>query len=100
MTDIVKKNKIMSYQSSDFKNLKDNTDYERLDNMKDEDIDYSDIPETNEALWANAKVVDYGNKKLISLRIDRDTLAWFKNQGGRYQRLMNDVLKRYMQVHK
>jgi uncharacterized protein (DUF4415 family) len=44
--------------------------------------------------------VDYGNKKLISLRIDRDTLAWFKNQSGRYQRLMNDVLKRYMQVHK
>jgi uncharacterized protein (DUF4415 family) len=100
MTDTVKKNKIMSYQSSDFKNLKDNTDYERLDNMKDEDIDYSDIPETNEALWASAKVVDYGNKKLISLRIDRDTLAWFKNQSGRYQRLMNDVLKRYMQVHK
>ena len=100
MTDTVTKNKIMSYRASDFKNLKDNTDYERLDKMKDEDIDYSDIPETDEAFWANAKIVDHGNKKLISLRIDQDTLAWFKNQGGRYQRLMNDVLKRYMQVHK
>ena len=100
MTDTVKKNKIMTYRASDFESLKDNTDYERLDNMKDEDIDYSDIPETNEALWANAKIVDHGNKKLISLRIDQDTLAWFKNQGGRYQRLMNDVLKHYMQVHK
>lgn len=30
---------------------------ERLDNLKDEDIDTSDIPELGEEFWKNAKVV-------------------------------------------
>ena len=33
------------------------TDWERLKNMKDEDIDYSDIPETDDDFWKDAEVV-------------------------------------------
>jgi hypothetical protein len=32
----------------------DQTDYERLDAMKDEDIDFSDIPEVTPAMFARA----------------------------------------------
>ncbi len=35
---------------------------ERLKNLKDEDIDTSDIPELGEEFWKNAKVVFPGQK--------------------------------------
>ncbi|MGI0481024.1 hypothetical protein ACN4EE_09550 [Geminocystis sp. CENA526] len=35
-----------------------------LSNMKDEDIDFSDIPETDAEFWADAKI-DYPNKKSL-----------------------------------
>ena len=36
------------------------------------------------------------SKKAISLRVDRDVLEWFQNQGKGYQSLMNSVLRSYM----
>ena len=38
------------------------TDWKRLRAMTDEDIDYSDDPPTDEALWKNATVVFPKNK--------------------------------------
>jgi uncharacterized protein (DUF4415 family) len=38
-------------------------------------------------------------KKLISLRIDEDVVAFFKDTGKRYQTRINDVLRAYMQHH-
>lgn len=69
---------------------------EELLALKDEDIDTTDIPELDKNFWKKAKLVRAKNKKAISLRIDQDTLEWFKNQDGSYQSLMNDVLKSYM----
>ncbi|NJK73178.1 MAG: BrnA antitoxin family protein [Microcoleus sp. SU_5_6] len=40
----------------------------------------------------NRKTAD---KQAISLRVDRDVLEWFKNQGKGYQSLMNAVLRSY-----
>jgi len=38
-------------------------------------------------------------KKLLSVRIDEDVLAWFRAQGPGYQTRMNAVLRAYMQAH-
>ena len=35
-------------------------------------------------------------KRQISIRIDEDVLAWFKNQPGKYQRLINQVCRAHM----
>ena len=64
--------------------------------MTDEDIDYSDIPATDEETWAKAKAV-YPEKQAVSLQIDTDVLNWFKTQGG--QQLMNKALRQYMESH-
>lgn len=40
-----KKNQTVAYTEEEILNMKDETDYARLDAMKDEDIDYSDIPD-------------------------------------------------------
>lgn len=61
--------------------------------MKDEDIDYSDIPELDEDFWKNAEVGILANKKLLSIRLDKDVIEWFKAQGPFYQSRMNAVLR-------
>jgi uncharacterized protein (DUF4415 family) len=35
-------------------------------------------------------------KKLVTLRLDADVLAWFKKQGPRYQTRINRALRRLM----
>lgn len=73
------------------------SNWERLDAMRDEEINYSDIPELGADFWARAEVVDHGPKKPITIRVDQDVLAWFRARGGRYQVLMNQVLRQYME---
>lgn len=51
----------------------DRTDYVRLE-MQEEEINYSDMPETDAAFWQNAQVTDPGPKKAIPLRIDAEVV--------------------------
>jgi len=75
------------------------TDWARLDAMKDEDIDYSDIPELGDDFWENAELM-IGGKKPISLRVDMDVYEFFKSRGKGYQTAMNKVLRQYMEAQK
>ncbi len=72
---------------------KSETDWERLDTMTDEDIDFSDCPEIKPKQFAKA-IVRQGlpvdkNKAQVTLRIDSDVLEWFKSQGKGYQTKIN-----------
>jgi uncharacterized protein (DUF4415 family) len=76
------------------------SDLKKLREMKDEDIDYSDIQETDEEFWRKAKVIFPSKKKILSIRLDEDVVEWFKAQGGRgYQTRINAVLKAYKEAH-
>lgn len=80
------------------------TDWVRVDEMKDEDIDLSDCPETTPEMFAKA-VVRRGLKPTlpkarITLRVDSDVLVWFKAQGRGYQTQINALLRAYMEAHK
>lgn len=80
------------------------TDWERVDAMKDEDIDLSDCPETTPEMFAKA-VVRRGfkptpSKAQLTLRVDSDVLAWFKARGRGYQTQINALLRAYMEAHK
>lgn len=81
---------------------KSQTDFARLDKMKDEDIDYSDAPEITPEMFAKA-VVRRGlkprTKKQVTLRMDSDVLEWFKKQGSGYQTKINLLLRAYMNEH-
>ena len=71
-----------------------------IKSIKDEDIDYSDIPELSESFFKNASLEIPRAKTAISLRIDSDVLEWFKSQGEKYQTKMNAVLKAFKNAHK
>jgi uncharacterized protein (DUF4415 family) len=61
-------------------------------------IDYSDIPELPDDFWARHPPVKRENKRLVTLRLDADVLAFFRKQGRRYQTQMNAVLRAYMEA--
>jgi uncharacterized protein (DUF4415 family) len=46
--------------------------------------------------WDSAELVQPVRKQAVSLRIDEDVLAWFRQNGPRYQSRMNAVLRSYM----
>ena len=71
----------------------------RLEAMKDDDIDLSDMPEVLD--WSNAVRGKYYRpiKKPYSLRLDEDVVAWFKAKGDGYQTRINAALREYMLSH-
>lgn len=80
-----------------------NTDWQRLDSMTDQDIDFSDCPEIPPEMFAKG-IVRQGlthkpNKAQVTLRIDQDVLDWFREQGKGYQTKINALLRAYMDAH-
>lgn len=75
------------------------SDLKRIDAMKDEDIDYSDIPEVSAAFFESARVVVPPGKKQVTVRLDSDVLAWLKDQGKGYQTRINAILRAYYDAH-
>jgi uncharacterized protein (DUF4415 family) len=74
------------------------SDLARIDKLRDEDIDYSDIPELDEEVFAQPLVPWPPRKESITIRVDADVLSWFKQQGRGYQTRINQILRRYMDV--
>jgi len=67
-----------------------------IEAIRDEDIDYSDIPEADENFWKNAKLRMPEPKKGIYVRLDTDVLEWLKASGPGYQTRMNAMLRAMM----
>ncbi len=67
--------------------------------VRDEDIDFSDIPETDEAFWAGAKLVHPDRTQPVTLRVKTSVLEHFKKDGAKgYQTRMNAVLESYVRT--
>jgi uncharacterized protein (DUF4415 family) len=73
------------------------TQWDRIDKLKDEEIDFSDNPEIDAGFLTEAFRWP-GPKELISLRLDREVLAFFRRQGKGYQTTINTLLRRYMEA--
>jgi uncharacterized protein (DUF4415 family) len=76
------------------------TDWKRIDSMKDEEIDLSDIPELGDNFFRNAELVLPKPKVVVTLRVDADVMEWFRNKGKGYQTMMNSVLKGWVEQHR
>lgn len=75
------------------------TDWQRLEDMTDEKIDYRDIPPLDDEFFKNAKVRLPKPKKTITIRLDADVLEWYRSQGKGYQTRINAILKAYKEAH-
>ncbi|MBZ5571066.1 MAG: BrnA antitoxin family protein [Acidobacteriia bacterium] len=75
------------------------TNWKRVDALRDSGIDLSDIPELGAEFFSKA-IRWPGKKKQITLRLDPDTLAFFRKHGKGYQTTINAVLRKYVEVCK
>ena len=72
---------------------------EELANVKDNKINFSDIPKLNKNFFKTARLLMPPAKKPVTFRLDDDVLDWFKKRGKGYQSHMNAALKAYMAMH-
>ena len=85
--------------SADIMNNISKTDWERIDAMRDEDIDTSDIPPLTAEFWAKAKLRS-PKQITASVQVDSETFAWFQSQGENAAQQMSVALKIYAEAHK
>ena len=71
----------------------------RTDRSRDEDIDFSDIPETSPEWFKTARLVLPGGSRAqesVTLTLDADVVKWFRAQGRGYQVRINALLRSHM----
>ncbi len=90
------KGKHMSKVTSDQLTPKQRKMLAKIATVKDDDIDFSDIPEQLD--WKDAKrgVFYKPVKQQLTLRLDADVVDWFKQQGAGYQTKINAVLRKHV----
>ena len=74
-------------------------DLDRVDAIKDENIDYSDIPEvtdfSNFRPWEQRQMFK-PVKIAVTCKLDADIVAWLKQGGKGYQTRLNSILRQVM----
>lgn len=79
------------------------TDWGKLGHRTDAQIRHGiasdpEVRPTDEEFWKDAKVVWPTRKTVVTMRLDADLLAWFRQQRG-YQTRINAILRAYMKAH-
>ncbi len=74
-------------------------DLTRIDAMRDEDIDFSDIPEMTAEQWNRSVRGKFYRpiKEQVTLRIDADVIAWFRQNEDKYQTAINAALREHVE---
>ncbi len=70
------------------------TDWDRLNRMADDEIDYSHIPPLTDEFFARAKLVLPN-----AIELEPDVFAWFKSQGRDYPVRINEILRQHIALH-
>jgi uncharacterized protein (DUF4415 family) len=74
-------------------------DLDQVDTIKDEDIDYSDIPEITDFSsfrpWEQRQMFK-PVKVAVTCKLDADIVAWLKQGGKGYQTRLNSILRQVM----
>jgi len=78
------------------------TDWNKLRHVSDAQIRRGiasdpDARRTDEEFWKDAKVVWPTRKTVVTMRLDADLLAWFRQERG-YQTRINAILRAYMKA--
>ncbi|PCI50899.1 MAG: 3-oxoacyl-ACP synthase [Alphaproteobacteria bacterium] len=88
-----------------YKPAQSKTDWGRLEAMTDEEIannissDSDATPLLTKEWFERAELYNQPQKAMVSLRLDKRVVEWFKYQGKGYQSRMNNVLKAYVDTH-
>lgn len=90
----------------DLDDLDDRTDWDRVESLSDEEIERAVEDDPDQELlgpeWFKvATLVDpSADKQRITIRLDKDIIDYFKEQGSGYQSRINKVLRAYVLTRK
>jgi uncharacterized protein (DUF4415 family) len=73
------------------------SDLARIDRLKDDEIDYSDIPPLDKSFFTKATEAWPPAKQQLTIRLDVDVLKWLKGHGRGYQTRINRILRAAME---
>lgn len=77
------------------------TDWQKLDVMTDEEIDYSDIPSLDDNFFARATLrLPHQPKVIVTMQVDPDVFAWFNAQEDGWGQRIRAALRIYVEAHK
>ena len=72
----------------------------QIASTRDEEIDFSDIPELDETFWRDAELIEPDTTEQITMRVKRSVLDYFKVPGKGYQTRINRVLESYVRAQR
>jgi len=79
----------------------DRSDWKRASSMSKRAVEAAVASDPDEAGmevdWSKAAIVLPESKAMLTLRLDRDVLDWFRRQGRGYQTRINAVLRSYVE---
>ena len=86
-----------------FRPVADASDHQRLKQLTETQIEKiassdPDHPALDNTFWEGVEQLSH--KEAISIKLDRDVLAFFRSQGRGYQTRINAVLRRYVQFQR
>ena len=76
------------------------TNLERFDELTDETIDTSDIPPLADAFFKRATCRTRKQMTTITVQVEPEVLAWFKEQGDEWERRAAAALRIYAEAHR
>ncbi len=97
--------RITRVSADKLKRMKSKSDWKRVDALTEAEIaqaaaEDADAPLTTPADWTDARVIWPKGKEPITLRVDKDVLAWFRSHGRGYQTRINSVLRAFVEAQK
>ncbi len=72
------------------------TNFEALEKLPDEKIDYSDLPPLDEQFFNNATLRIPAREASSFIQLYSDVLTWFQSKDPHFQVLINSVLRDYI----
>jgi len=75
------------------------TDWERIDQMDDEDIDTSDIPPLTDEFFETGEWRRPAEKIQLTVEVEPEVAEWYRKQGNNSERCLSAALRIYAQAH-
>ncbi len=91
-----KEGNIVRYKASDLPPVSAD-DIARLRAIKDEAIDFSDIPPITDEQWKMAR--SPVKTQMVELAVEQDVLGWFQAHSEDYRASISQVLRHYVMSH-
>ena len=75
------------------------TNWDYVDSLTDDQIDYSDIPPLRDDFFNNATLRMPEGRKMVLVDVDIDTFAFFESQGDNKRKSIIEALSKYALEH-